>query len=192
MIIRWPISWFVYQWCHFTTSRDSNVDYVHDVILFWILVYNDKTGSMIKECFYSVNEASLLSVHIRETKIVISFKNAKLVLIAVRKRSCEEGNVLTPVCQSFSPQGKGLPNPPTPGCRPSHRQTPWMLTPEADPSCAYPPDKSTSGQYTSYRNAFLLLNIFLHTSFYRQLRDMLCALTIHLKPFHNTCSCGYH
>ena len=32
MIIGWPISCFVYQWRQFTTSRDSNVDYVHGVI----------------------------------------------------------------------------------------------------------------------------------------------------------------
>ena len=33
MILRWrPISWFVYQWRHFTIPRDSHVDYVHDVI----------------------------------------------------------------------------------------------------------------------------------------------------------------
>ena len=31
-LIRWPISWFVCQWCHVTTSRHSNVNYVHDVI----------------------------------------------------------------------------------------------------------------------------------------------------------------
>ena len=32
MIIRWPISWFVYQCTHFTMSRHSNVDYAHDII----------------------------------------------------------------------------------------------------------------------------------------------------------------
>ena len=33
MIIRWAISWFVYQWCHFT-SWDGNLDCIHYVIFF--------------------------------------------------------------------------------------------------------------------------------------------------------------
>ena len=38
MIIRWPISWFVYQWHHFMTSfynvTRQHVDYIHDVIFY--------------------------------------------------------------------------------------------------------------------------------------------------------------
>ena len=38
MITRCSISWFVYQWHHFTMSWDSNVDYVHDVIFWFYLI----------------------------------------------------------------------------------------------------------------------------------------------------------
>ena len=34
MIIRWPISWFVYQWHHFTSSFYGPAR--HDVIILWI------------------------------------------------------------------------------------------------------------------------------------------------------------